>query len=369
MQNLGKIILFLLVIQHVAFAKPDFMLTLQTTHTKVYVGEPFDVTLEFEEKNDVHAVDSEFFIPTFKGFWIKKESKPKKVKKEKYSTTKIIYTIAAQRVGDLRVSKAEIRIAKNIQVPDKWGDLASQKQWSEYFSNELHVEAIALPSGVDLVGEFSIVSKVKKLEINAGEALSVTVEVRSDGNLEDIKNFNPTIEGLNILSGDTVIDGDTLTQKIIFIAENDFVIAPFVLKYFDPSVKRIKTLATKELHVKVKNAKLKEELIIKSEEKEMGIEDENILMSFDLNMIIVYVLGLISGILLILFKPYNFTRKQKSVSLKEPKTLLIKLLPYLDDSKVQSIIDSLEKNIYTDAKVEVDKKVLKDVVEKYEILL
>lgn len=365
MQNLGKIIVFLLLTQFIALgdvlSDKEFSLTLHSTQKKVYVGESFEVILLFKEKNDAQAVDSDFFAPVFKGFWLKNTSKPQKIKEEKYSTTKIIYTIAPQRVGDMKVSHAEIHIAKSVKERDKWGVISPEVQWKTYPSNDLDIEAIALPSGVDLVGRFSISAKVENLKVNAGEALSLILEVQSSGNLEDIDSFKPSIDGVNIIDKEIVIEGNTLTQKILFVGNNDFTIAPFVLKYFDPLTKKIKTIATKEMHIKVKDAKIEQELIIKSEIK----KPKEIFASS--SMIGIYILGLVSGVLLMLSKPWNLIHRKKSVSLKQPKTLLVKLLPHISDADVQSMIDDLEKNIYLNDKVQINKKSLKNIMEKYSI--
>jgi len=66
-------------------------------------------------------------------------------------------------------------------------------------------------------------------------------------------------------------------------------------------------------------------------------------------------------------KPWNRFKNEKSSSIKEPKVLLMKLLPYKDNEEVQKIIDILEKSIYSSQKLEYDKKVLKEILKKYEI--
>ena len=53
--------------------------------------------------------------------------------------------------------------------------------------------------------------------------------------------------------------------------------------------------------------------------------------------------------------------------MKEPKILFMKLLPYKSDKEVQEILDMLEKNIYSDTKIEIDKKRVKDIILKYEL--
>jgi len=352
----------------VANKDADFVLTLETTRKEVFVGEPFEVALLFKQKRGAEAVDSKFIPPELKGFWIKDESKPTREQDGQYSISKVIYTMAAQRVGNLNITKAQMRIASRAHVRDSWGSWVPKIKWKTYFSNDLNIDVKATPAGVDLVGNFSIIATADKSEINPNEALNLTIEVLANGNLEDIKSFKPYIDGVSVFDEKIVIEGTKLTQKIAFVAEKDFVIAPFELRYFDPQTKEIKTASTNEIRVSVKNAKPKEELTIKREEKkvEKAVEVNNSSIS-NFWIVVIFFIGLASGIAFMLFKPWNMLKKEKSISIKDPKTLLVKLLPYKNDEEVQSIIDILEKNIYSDAKIEIDKKIIKEIIKKYEL--
>ncbi|WP_373000487.1 BatD family protein [Sulfurimonas sp.] len=352
----------------VANKDADFILLLETPTKEVFVGEPFEVTLLFKQKRDAEAVDSKFVAPELKGFWIKDESKPQRSQDGIYSVSKVIYTMAAQRVGKLNITKAQMRIASRAHVRDSWGAWIPKIKWRTYYSNELSVDVKPLPGGVDLVGDFSIIATADKPEINPSEALNLTIEVLGNGNLEDIKSFKPYIEGVNVFDEKIVVNGNKLTQKIAFVAEHDFVIAPFVLKYFDPVTKEIKTISTNEISIKVKNAKPKEELTIKREEKVIPTVVEEASPFANSWIVVIFILGIFSGILLMLLEPWKYLKKERSVSIKDPKTLLVKLFPYRDDVQVQSIIDILERNIYSDAKIDVDKKQLKEIVEKYNLV-
>jgi len=345
----------------------DFILTLQSSKKEVFVGEPFKVILLFKQRNDAEAVDSEFNPPKLNGFWIKNEAKPQRIKGKKYTTTKIVYTMAAQRVGKLEITKAQMRIATRSHSRDSWGSWIPRIKWKTYFSNSLEVDVKALPNDIDLVGNFSILATVDKSEVNANEAINLSLEVLGIGNLEDIKNLKPYIDGINIFDEKIIINGNKLTQKIVFVGENDFIIPAFTLKYFDPNTKEIKITSTNEISIKIKNAKPKEKLVIKRDEKvEKIVVTDKSIPSFWI--VIGFILGMLFGIVIMQLKPWKFKKKEKSPSIKEPKKLFIKLLPFKDDEKVKQIIDALEKNIYEDVKVEINKKTLKEVLKKYNIL-
>jgi len=355
------------VTQGVANADADFILSLESSTKEVYVGEPFEVTLLFKQKQGAEAVDSKFIAPELKGFWIKGESQIPMTQEGNYVVTKVVYEMAAQRAGELNISKAKMSVASRSHSRDSWGSWVPKIKWRTYYSNELNMNIKPLPSGVNLVGNFSIMASVDNNEINANEALNLTLEVLGDGNLEDIKSFKPYINGVNVFDEKISIKANKLTQKIAFVAQNDFIIEPFTLKYFDPKTKEIKTIRTNKIEIKVKNSKPKEKLVIKKESNnEQVIVESNENIS-SLWAMLIFIVGLILGLAIGLVKPWKNFKKRKRLSLKDERVLLVKLLPYKDNADVKKIIETIEQNIYYDTKTEVDKKLLKEIVKRYEL--
>ncbi|MCW8838859.1 MAG: BatD family protein, partial [Thiovulaceae bacterium] len=238
-----------------------FILTLESSKDEVYVGESFEVTLLFKQKNNATAVDSEFVPPKLQGFWIKSESKPERFKDKQYTTTKVVYTMAAQREGVLKISEAKMKIASRSHTTDNWGSWVPQIKWKTFFSNNLEIKVKKLPSGVDLVGDFSITATVDKTSIDPNEAVNLSIEVAGHGNLEDIKTLKPNISGVSIFDEKVEINADKLTQKIAFVSDKDFVIPSITLRYFDSKTKEIKTISTKEYKIDVKGSLNKSETL------------------------------------------------------------------------------------------------------------
>ena len=346
----------------------EFMLSLTSDKKEVLVGEPFEITLLFKQKNGAGAVDSSFIPPKLKGFWIKNESKPQRYQDGDYAVTKVVYKVAAQRTGKLGVGKAQMKIATRVNSRDMFGSFMPQVKWRSYFSNELNFDVKPLPGGVNLIGNFTISAKADKSEINANEAVNVTIEVDGNGNLEDIKSFKPYINGVNVFDEKIVINGSKLTQKLAFVADSDFVIPSFTLKSYDPKTKEIKTASTKEIKIRVKNAKPKTKLTIKRDEGESLVHAQSSQKEFNLYWsVLAFIIGLACGIFIMLLKPWKYFEKKNTFSIKDTKLLLVKLLPYKNDEEVQKIVDILEKNIYSNEKVELDKKALKEIIKKYNI--
>jgi hypothetical protein len=165
------------------------------------------------------------------------------------------------------------------------------------------------------------------------------------------------------------IEGNKLTQKIAYVTERDFVIPPFVLRYFDPKIKEIKSVTTKEIKIKVKNSKAAEELNIQKEASQSLETDTKAGQNgYDaVLLIIAFIAGLLVGVLGMMLKPWKSVKKEKSLSIKEPKVLLGKLLPFKDEKDANEIVEILEKNIYSGQKLEIDKKCLKEVLKRHNI--
>jgi len=110
-------------------------------------------------------------------------------------------------------------------------------------------------------------------------------------------------------------------------------------------------------------------LVIKREEQK---SDEAVVTSppkeFNLTWVVLgFLAGLACGIVLMLLRPWKLLKKEKNVSIKDPKILLVKLLPYKNDVQVQEIIDILEKNIYENAALHYNKQTLKECLKRYKI--
>jgi len=352
----------------------DFSLELKTDKKEFYVGENFKLTLLLKQKKQTNAVDSKFIPSSMKGFWVKSESKPIRYDDGDYIVTKVDYVLAPQRVGELSIDKAKLKIATRLSSRNSWSGFGVNVKWKTYFSNSLKINVKPLPNGVNLIGDFKIKANVDKVVVNAGEAINITVEVDGDGNLEDIKSFKPYIDGVSVFDEKIVIDGDKLTQKLAFVSDESFTIPPFSIKYFDSKTKKVKTIKTKEVKVSVKNTKPKGELVIKKDLKPKTIlEKEKVVTTTSdisyIYIVVATIIGFILGVLVMIIKPWSIisSEKPKKVSIKEPKQLFIKLLPFKDDKDVQSILDSLENHIYSNQPLDVDKKVLKEILLKYRI--
>jgi hypothetical protein len=347
----------------------DFVIDLKTLKTDVFVGEPFEVEMLVKQKYNAQALDSKFIAPKMDGFWVSGEPKQEKYDDGTFVVTKLTYRLSAQREGDLNIAPAQLAVARRSAMRDRWGAFMQDVKWKSYFSNELKIHAKPIPQGAKFIGYFTITAKVDKTVVNPNEAVNVTVEVSGKGNLEDIQKFKPYIADVSVFDEKPLITAVKFSEKIALVGDNDFTVPAFTLKFYNPTTKTLQTIATQEIKIKVNGAKPKQELKIKrdvsAEVKPVAVAQKTLPL---IEIAFVFIFGLVVGLLLMFFKPWEQLKREKAFDIKDEKKLLVKLMPYKeDDVNVQMIVDILEHNIYSKDRKQIDKKLLKEVIKRYDI--
>ena len=351
----------------------DFIIDLQTDKKELYVGEPFNLVMLIKQKHAAQALDSKFMAPKMQGFWKSGEPKQEKYDDGTFIVTKLTYKLSAQRDGDLKITSAQLAVATRSNKRDMWGSFMQELKWKSYFSNELIFHVKPIPHNAKFIGDFSISARIDKKEVNANEAVNVTIEVNGRGNLEDITKFKPYIQNVSVFDEKPVVHNDKFIEKIALVGDSDFVIPSFTLEFFNPKTQKIEKVSTKEIAIKVNGATPTHELKIKrdnsvSSPKEVIKEVVVHKQTSPIILAIIFIGGLIIGVGVMIAKPWKYMSREKSLDIKDEKKLLIKLMPFSEDKDVKNIIDILEHNIYSKDKKELDKKLLKEIIKKYSII-
>ncbi len=351
----------------------NFILELHTNKKELFVGESFEVVLTFKQKQDAEVLDYKFFPPKLDGFWIKHQSKPKKYEENGYIVTTITYKMAAQRAGKLTISPAKIKIASRDYTRDYWNNFSPSLKWRSYYSNSITLDVKSPPSGIKLVGDFDLKVSVDKTKVHAGEAVTAIITIHGDGNVEDLIAFKPYIEDVSVFEQKPKIDeqNGVFNQKITFVADQNFTIPSFSIRFFNPNTKAIVTKKSDPIAVEVIGAtkSASKPLVIKKAQPSSSNTNatNGIETSFAITwMILSFFAGaFIGGALVFLKLSALKAKKSKKIDFNDKKMLLIKLLPYKDDKEVKAIIEMLEEHFYSGKDVTLDKKRLKEILQKY----
>ncbi|NQY21364.1 MAG: BatD family protein, partial [Campylobacteraceae bacterium] len=243
----------------------NFDLTMTTKKQNIYVGEEVLLKIQFKYKKDLQLIDLSLEKPDFSNFWFKQlDKKNTQYEENNYIVQDIYFIVFAQKEGSLIIPPIKV----NLQVLDPYSNsfsfISNAGKNIKIYSNDLKFNVKALPDNISLYGDFKINSSISKSEIKEGEALSYKINIRAYGNIDDLEDIKLDIKNTTIYENKAEIKNlikDSLyygsySKSFSIIADEDFIIPSYILKYFDKNTKTIKTIKTKEYKIKViKNKK------------------------------------------------------------------------------------------------------------------
>ncbi len=375
----------------------DFVVSMSVDKKSATVGESIKLTISFKQKLNAHADKLQISEPRLEDFWIKKVEGVQKSTKGEYIIQQISYILFPQKSGKYKLAPIEADIGKLVRnrlgssdpfFNDPFFDsFTSQIKWQKIFSNEIDLDIKPLPNGVELFGDFSIKASVDKYEVSANKPVNLTINIKGEGNIDDIKKFDLDIDEAIVYADEPkivtnlqngVYKGE-FTQKIAIIAENDFTIPPIKLKYLDKKTKQIKIIQTKPIQIKVKGAKKAKKPSIESlNDNTPTIETKNDNVNVEESNHIKY-LFLLAGLLFggmigYIGRGLKFEKTKKELDIvkkikktKDDKELFELLLPYAKKDKlISTTLDKLEQNIYKFQNHKIDKLKLIEFFEELE---
>ena len=229
-------------------------------------------------------------------------------------------------------------------------------QFVDYTSKHMRQKVLSVDvedATSDLVGSFTLEREFSSLKVKAYEPLHLSISLKGEGNLQDIKPFELAMQGVKVfaqepqkeftLSKDGFLG--SYTQKFAFVSEGNFTIPQIELTYFDLREKKRKTIRLEALDVEVQEQYKKEELLDAAEKKESFVWKDQYLY---------YFLTFVTGYFVakIRFKrARQITNKeaellQKIENAKSVDEILF-LLALQSDSKFQALIDKIENQEVT----------------------
>lgn len=369
-----------ITVSKMAISKNEpFIVELEADKRSVYVGEPFEMTVYLKERRNMNTLAESISLPENKNIWVKSEHKGAAYARDEYSVRQNKYAMAAQQSGKLSLGPLRWDVKVRSQSKDYWNTWIASTKTRTVFSNELDIEVKALPDDVNLVGEMSIEARVNKHEINAGEAVNVTINVKGRANIEDVEAFDMHVPGAQAFKEEPRIthylqEGKyfgSFTQKLALVAERDFTIPAFELQYMDVKTDTVKTIKTEAIDIKVLNASVtpqEEVKITRAEEKIEKIQDDG---SFALTLLQASVLllgGFVLGLTVAMIpwkRALGREKKKQTVSAKASKEVLQLLMSSMkQDPEIEEIVRKLSENLYEGKSHDIDKKRLKEILKR-----
>ena len=364
-----------------------FSLQMRSDKKSVMVGEPVLVTVYFSLENGVRLSENpQYNAPSFKDFLTKEVDKEKTYREGNRQVTELKYLLTPQREGNFTIEPATAKIGvSDTSRRDMFGRFFGTV-WVPIRSNSINIEVKSTTQNTDLVGSFYIENSIDRQQVKANKPVNLTVKIEGEGSLEDFEFPEYEIDGVTIYSDDAKIDTQIIGKKLkstysksfAFISANDFTVPVRSISVYDTKTSTVKILEIPSYEVKVEsnkaalaaptdkteksavvqtNIKQDESLLPDVAEKEVNIKSIEWWM-----LMLAFILGLF---MMYLFKylPLSKFKREKS-PYKESEALKI-LYAHINESKeIEEMVRKLYAKKNGDKSVVIDKKVLRELVEK-----
>ena len=224
---------------------------------------------------DVAQMTNNTRLPEFKGF-LKQELEIGEIQTElehyngrNYQTAVLYRTLLfPQRSGDITIDPAQfealLRVQNRAQVRSIFDDFFNSYTTvtKALTSPGMTIHVSALPAGKPAgfsggVGQFNISSKISNTDLQANEAITLTLTIQGAGNMKLLKNpaidwpegfevYDPKVTN-NFRNSTSGVSGTkTIEYLAIPRAGGTYVIPPILFSYYDTQADTYKTLSTPE---------------------------------------------------------------------------------------------------------------------------
>jgi len=361
-----------------------FSLQMRANKTKVMVGESLMVTVYFSLKNGVRlSQDIQYTQPTFPGFIVTEGDEQNAYFKGDYQVQEVRYILTAQEEGNFTATPAYARVGIADRSRRDIFGMTFGTQWKQAASNTLEIEVLPQPKESDLVGDFNVDTTIDAQEVKANKPVNMTVKIEGKGNLESFEFPKYEIDGVTVYSDEAkvetkVIDGEihsSYSKSFAFISEEDFIIPERSFSMLSLEDRKIKTVKVDGYDITIKKTKSTVASVedtqmhgVVQTNREPATTDISAQNHVEVKSTAWWMLAVAfgSGVLFMLLLQHLPRLKSRSSNpYKESEALKI-LYPHMsEDAQVEAMVRKLYARKNGDKTVEIDKKLLKEMVERY----
>jgi len=366
-----------------------FSIRMKLEKQSVYMNEPTLLKVFFTQKSDVPIMKLDYTKPLFKDFFIKQVEREKKYKQGDMTVHELSYLLTPKKSGHLVVEPASIRVARLNRKLQDGGWYRDVPLWSRLSSFSLPLEVKSLPSDIELVGKFKLKDNIDTLFVKANTPINLEISLKGEGSLLDYKGFNFDIPHVTVYSNDANRSSRVTNEKLqshyikqfVFISDHDFVIPAQKILVFNPHSKKMEKLETKSYSIQIDRGEsiVSKTVVHSNKTTEESLSPQERLLDVKRRvtqqvqelpsyvwMIVSFFFG---GVFVWLFRyvPSSFWKNFKSSKLGFSGYEALQILyPHIgSDIEVEVVVRQLYAIKNGDKNVDLDRKALKELVEKY----
>ncbi|MEA1880196.1 MAG: BatD family protein [Campylobacterota bacterium] len=360
----------------------QFSFALNANKKEVMVGESFLATVYISVSNALRNRQiANYTAPVSKNFFIKEMGKAKEYRSNGYHVIEMRYLVTAKKAGTFKIDAATAKLGEpDRRRQDIFGRYDTK--WTPIMSTSLDLKVNAQEKESDLVGDFTIKATLDHTKVKANKPVNLRVEITGEGILEDFELDEYEIENVTVYGDDAKVDSTVVSKKIkgsyvksfAFIANESFVIPERKISIYNPKSKTMSYLTVPSYRVEVEpsresmaqnntsdanHVQIKQTPVNQtSEAVEKTSERKNIpwwmvLVSFVVGLLVMYILQKM---------PKFFNGKKLP---KESEALKILYAHMSEDKEVEEMVRKLYAKKGGDKSVDIDKKVLKEMLERF----
>ena len=360
-----------------------FSLEMVSSKDKVSVGESFMVTVYFSLRKDVRlSQEVQYTQPNLSDFSVTEGGEQQAYIKGNYQVQEVRYIVTAQKEGNFTISPAQAKVG----VPDGsrrdiFG-MAFGTKWYQNGSNTLEINVLPQSQDADFIGDFTAETSIDTQEAKANKPVNVTVKIEGKGNLESFEFPKYEIDGVTIYSDEAqvetkVVDGElhsSYVKSFAFISDADFTIPERTFSMLHTQSDTLKTLTVKGYEVKIKSTS--PSILPVANTPSQGMVQTNIPESLKPKEVIVekkvevksvawWMLAVAFALGAAFMYLLRFIPKRGAKPYKESDALKVLYAHMSDDAKVEAMVRKLYAKKNGDKSVQIDKKELKEMVERF----
>ena len=362
-----------------------FSLQMRANKTKVMVGESLMVTVYFSLKNGVRlSQDIQYTAPSFSGFIVTEGGDQNAYIKGNYQVQEVRYILTPQEEGNFTVTPAHAKVGVADRSRRDIFGMTFGTKWKQMASNSLEIEVLPQAKESDLVGDFTVDATIDAEEVKANKPVNLTVKIEGKGNLESFEFPKYEIDGVTVYSDEAkietkVLDGElysSYSKSFAFISEDDFKIPARSFSMLTPEDQQMKELNVNAYEVTIKQSSTSASLSVKphtngmvqtkiaqplsSREASKGKRIEVKTVAW---WMLVAAFGL-GALFIIVLQRLPRLKSRSANPYKESEALKILYAHMSEDTEVEEMVRKLYARKNGDKTVEIDKKILKEMVDR-----
>ena len=241
--------------------KSDIFSLKLISHTKsVAVGEAFLVTVRLSLQDDfLISKKLQYHRPKFRGFFVEQIDKGKSYDDGSHQITELRYILTPHTEGNFTLGPAYAKVGLQDRSKKVMSNVDKSRKIFQRASNTLALEVLPQSIQSDLVGDFTLESKIDKQKVASGKPVKLSIKLKGEGDLTHFDFPNYTLDGVTIYSDEAKIDIEAVDGKIhsryskafVFISEESFTIPEQLFTMHNPKTGTVTELKVNTFTIEV----------------------------------------------------------------------------------------------------------------------